>query len=80
MSLSSYPLLRSTHFYCHHIPPISKEDVKNSKIGHARSWITVNISVKQAAHQFVGQPKRRTTKIRLKAVGCGLFGSLFELR
>ena len=30
--------------------------------------------IKQDAHQLVGQAKRRTTKIRPKAVGCGIFG------
>ena len=34
--------------------------------------------VKQDAHQLVGQAKRRTTKIRHKAVGGGIFDCFFS--
>ena len=35
--------------------------------------ITNVVNIKQEAYQLVGQAKRRTTKIRQKAVGGGIF-------
>ena len=41
---------------------------------------TDTLRTSQEAHQLVGQVKRRTTKIRPKAVRGGIFGRFFELR